>query len=74
MIIEAKDMLQTLIHIKLSTITTSITQIKNSQIQNYLSHLVRKPTICICDNCEADQRLYFRYMDSTLPLLLKSEI
>ena len=42
-----------------------------------------KPTICICenkdadqlrDNREADQRLCFRYTDSTLPLLLKSEI
>ena len=25
-------------------------------------------------NCEADQRLCFRYMDSTIPLLPKSEI
>ena len=25
-------------------------------------------------NCEADQRLCFRYSDSTVPLLLKSEI
>ena len=42
-----------------------------------------KPTMCICENkdadqlrsnCEADQRLYFRYSDSTIPLLLKSEI
>ena len=42
-----------------------------------------KPTICICENkgadqlrsnCEADQRLCFRYTDSTLPLLPKSEI
>ena len=41
------------------------------------------PTICICENtgadqlrsnCEADQRLCFRYSDSTLPLLLKYEI
>ena len=48
-----------------------------------LSHLTRKPTICICENKdadqlrsnrEADQRLCFRYTDSTLPLLLKSEI
>ena len=40
-----------------------------------------KPTICIGDNkgadqlrsnCEADQRLCFRYSDSTIPLLLKS--
>ena len=44
---------------------------------------MRKPTICICKNKdadqlrgnrEADQRLCFRYMDSTLSLLLKSEI
>ena len=42
-----------------------------------------KPTICIGENkgtdqlrsnCEADQRLAFRYTDSTIPLLLKSEI
>ena len=42
-----------------------------------------KPTICICENKdadqlhgnrEADQRLCFRYTDSTLSLLLKSEI
>ena len=44
---------------------------------------MRKPTICICENkdadqlrgyCEADQRLCFRYIDSTLPLLLRFEI
>ena len=42
-----------------------------------------KPTICIgenkgadqlCNNCTADQRLCFRCMDSTILLLLKSEI
>ena len=42
-----------------------------------------KPTICICENKgadqlpgnrEADQRLCFRYMDSTIPLLSKSKI
>ena len=42
-----------------------------------------KPTICMCENkgtdqlrsnCEADQRLCFRYSDNTVPLLLKSEI
>ena len=42
-----------------------------------------KTTICIgenkaadqlCSNCTADQRLCFRYTDSTIPLLLKSEI
>ena len=43
---------------------------------------MRKTTICICENKdadqlrgnrEADQRLCFRYTDSTIPLLLKSE-
>ena len=44
---------------------------------------MRKPTFCICENKdadqlrgyrEADQRLCFRYIDSTIPLLSKSEI
>ena len=44
---------------------------------------MRKPTICIGENkdadqlrsnCEADQRLCFRYTDSTISLLLKSKI
>ena len=44
---------------------------------------MRKPDFCICENKdadqlrgnrEADQRLCFRYMDSTIPLLPKSEI
>ena len=44
-----------------------------------MSRLVRKPAFCICenkeaDNCEADQRLCFRYIDSTIPLLFKSKI
>ena len=47
---------------------------------------MRKPTICICENKdanqlrgyreahrEADQRLRFRYTDSTITLLSKSE-
>ena len=47
-----------------------------------LSRLMGKPTICICENKdadqlrgdrEADQRLCFRYSDNTIPLLLKSE-
>ena len=42
-----------------------------------------KPDFCLCknkgadqlrSNCEADQRLCFRYTDSTISLLLKSEI
>ena len=48
-----------------------------------MSRPMGKPTICICENKdadqlrgnhEADQRLCFRYTDSILPLLLKSEI
>ena len=48
-----------------------------------LSRLMGKPTICIGENKdadqlrgnrEADQRLCFRYSDSTIPLLHKSEI
>ena len=47
-----------------------------------MSRRMRKPTICICENKgadhlpirEADQRLCFRYKDSTIPLLFKSEI
>ena len=48
---------------------------------------MRKPAFCICENKdadqlrgnreadrEADQRLCFRYSDSTIPLLHKSEI
>ena len=44
---------------------------------------MRKPDFCLCENkganqlrsnCEADQRLCFRYTDSTIPLLPKSEI
>ena len=49
----------------------------------YMSRDVRKLDICICENKdadqlrgnrEADQRLYFRHLDSTTPLLSKSEI
>ena len=51
--------------------------------KSQLSHHMGKPTICIGENkgadqlrsnCEADQRLCFRYSDGTIPLLLKSEI
>ena len=49
----------------------------------YLSCDLRKPAFCICEskgadllhsNPEADQRLCFRYIDSTIPQLPKSEI
>ena len=45
--------------------------------------VMRKPAFCICEskdadqlrgNREADQRLCFRYTDSTIPLFSKSEI
>ena len=50
---------------------------------NKMSLVLRKPVFCICENKdvdqlrgdrEADQRLCFRYTDSTIPLLSKSEI
>ena len=48
-----------------------------------MSRPMEKPTICSCENKdadqlrgnrEADQRLCFRYMDSTIPVLLKYKI
>ena len=33
-----------------------------------------KPDFCLCENKGADQRLCFRYTDSILSLLIKSEI
>ena len=51
--------------------------------QEYMSCLMEKTTICICENKDADQlrgnreanqRLCFRYSDSAVPLLLKSKI
>ena len=54
-----------------------------SSSMNYLSRVMRNPTFCICENKdadhlrgnrEADQRLCFRYIDSTIPLPPKSEI
>ena len=50
---------------------------------SHMSLVMRKPAFCICENKdadqlrgnrEADQRLCFRYTDSTIPLLPKSEI
>ena len=51
--------------------------------ENKLSRIVRKPDFCLGENKgadqlrgnrEADQRLCFRYMDSTVALLPSSEI
>ena len=56
---------------------------KQDLFYNCQSRLMGKPTICLgenkaadqlCGNRKADQRLCFRYKDSTLPLLPKSEI
>ena len=56
---------------------------KPQQINIHVSHRMGKPAICTGENkgadqlrsyCEADQRLCFRYMDSTIPLLSKSKI
>ena len=52
-------------------------------LKETLCHIMRKPTFCICENKgadqlggyrEADQRLCFRYKDSTNLLLSKSKI
>ena len=57
--------------------------IRKRKSNHHMSHAVRKPAFCICENkdadqlrsnCAADQRLCFRYTDSTIPLLPKSEI
>ena len=62
---------------------TNATSENNSQQQANMSRVMRKPAFCICENKdadqlrgnrEADQRLCFRYTDSTIPLLSKSEI
>ena len=41
-----------------------------------MSLVVRKPAFCICENkdTDVDQRLCFRYTDSTIPLLPNYEI
>ena len=50
---------------------------------SYMSLVMRKPAFCICENKdadqlrgnrEADQRICFRFTDSTIPLLPTSEI
>ena len=51
--------------------------------RTYMKLVMRKPAFCICENKdadqlggnrEADQRLWFRYTDSTIPLIPTSEI
>ena len=57
-------------------------RIYKANLEN-MSRVMRKPTFCICENKdadqlrgnhEADQRLCFRYINSIIPLLSKSEI
>ena len=56
---------------------------RSGQVEDHVSRVVRKPAFYICENKdadqlrgnrEADQRLCFRYTDSTIPLLPTSEI
>ena len=61
---------------------TQETEFLRPTLKYHMSHCIRKPTKCLGENkgadqlrgSEADQRLCFRYTDSTTPLLLKSEI
>ena len=73
-----------MIYLKYFSVTIPNWQNKSVEVsRNDLSRDMRKPTFCICENKEsdqlrgnreADQRLCFRYMDSAIPLLSKSEI
>ena len=58
----------------------NLISIENS-VKSIMSHDAKKPAFCLCENkeadqlcsnCTADQRLCFRYSDSTIPLLPKS--
>ena len=55
----------------------------STELKYDMSRVVRKPAFCICENKdadqlrgyrEADQRLCFCYIDSTIPLLPKYKI
>ena len=67
----------------ISTFLQAVTEMQAFLSHMHMSRVVRKLAICICENkgadqlcsnCTADQRLCFRYIDSTIPLLPKSEI
>ena len=54
-----------------------------SERHRYMSSVMIKPDFCLCENkgadqlcsnCETNQRLCYRYTDSTISLILKSEI
>ena len=62
---------------------TNVVHMRKQRRRSQMSRVMRKPTLCICENKdadqprgnrEADQRLCFRYIDSTITLLSKSEI
>ena len=62
---------------------TSNTGFLMTRLLLQMCRIVRKPAFCVCENKdadqlrgnrEADQRLCFRYIDSTIPLLPKYEI
>ena len=66
-----------------SKVVTVASRYSSNLTDETLSGIVRKPDFCLGENkgadqlrsnCEADQRLCFRYMDSTISLLLKSGI
>ena len=68
---------------KTEIVNTRSNRLIDLDYQNLMSRVVRKPDFFICENKdadqlrgnrEADQRLYFHYTDSTIPLLYKSEI
>ena len=40
----------------------------------YMSHAIRKPAFCICENKDADQLRDYQNIDSTIPLLAEYEI
>ena len=64
-------------------IIKKISDIVMNNSEGNMSRVMRKPIFCLCENKdadqlrgnrEADQRLCFRYTDSIIPLLPKSEI
>ena len=70
-------------NLSLQEIIYKLFPIASNRADSQMSRVVRKPAFCICENkdadqlrgnCEADQRLCFRYIDSTIPLLPKSEM
>ena len=61
----------------------NVCQGNSNEYQEHMSHVMRKPDFCICENKdadqlrgnrEADQHLCFCYTVSTIPLLPKYEI